>query len=223
MQRSRKEFFIDVFSGTGLGLLVGLIVGLSLTPVVSTVIGALCSILAAFLGLQGSSDESKPSAARIQLNGIRIGSFGIAAVLGLLLALYIRASEPFAPSMEEAVEYWTKAGVKESEIGDILLFERLGIEPRNRTINIEMASLKQKQKSHALFAELSGLRLCEELDPAPLGDDPGKVIKQYLSLKNNTLTQIAKNVEELPTEHQIKVLKTIHVFVCDLEKSGETG
>ena len=85
MEKTTKSgVAVDVFSGSGLGLLLGVIMGMAHTPVVATVVGAITSLLAVFLGLEGSGSKLA-EITKVRLNGVRIGSFALATVAGLFL------------------------------------------------------------------------------------------------------------------------------------------
>lgn len=218
--RTGGSLFVNVFSGVGLGLLLGVIVGLSLTPVVSVVVGALASMLAVFLGLQGGEGKGSALLGNIRLNGVRIGSFGFATVLGLLLALYVRSSEPFAEPIDQHVQRWMKAGFPAGEARQMVIYERTGIAPKDMTVDMEVAAQQQAQKSHVLFAELDDINLCFELDPQRYGNVPEEVLFSYRSHDNASLERIAGQVEALPPDHQLSVLVMLREFMCDLQRSG---
>jgi hypothetical protein len=219
--RSSSDLFIDLFSGIGLGLLVGVIVGLSLTPVVSVIIGALGSVLAVFLGLQGGQNAGASALGSIRLNGVRIGSFGFATVAGLLFALFVRSTEPFASPIEDHVKRWTDAGFPAKEARQMVVYERTGIAPAGAIVNSEIAAQQQAQKSHALFADLGEINLCYELNPERAQGNAGQVLTTYRLQDNETLNDVAQRVEAIPEQYQIQVLDVIWHFVCSIEKSGE--
>jgi len=104
-QENKQGFIVDVFSGVGLGLLLGVIVGMASSPVVATVVGAIASVLAVFLGLEGG-DSKLAAFAKVQLNGVRIGSFALATVIGLVLGLYIRINNPLAEPPVVQMQRW---------------------------------------------------------------------------------------------------------------------
>ena len=119
---------MDVFSGPGLGMPLGVILGLSVTPVVSVVVGAIAALLAVFPGLDGGDDE-KPAALRKQRrNGIRIGSCGIATLLGPMLGLFVRGSHLFDAPWDQHLARWD--GFPAEVAQQMVVFERTGIVPR---------------------------------------------------------------------------------------------
>lgn len=96
-----------VFNGIGVGLLLGILMGLSVSPVVSGVIAALSGLLAVLLGLDEKYIDT--------LKSIRIGSFGIATVAGVLFGLYVRAHDPFSPSLLDKKKEYMQLGFSEEE------------------------------------------------------------------------------------------------------------
>ena len=68
----------DVVAGGGMGLLVGVLLGLSVAQAVGGVIAALSALIGAFLGLTGGGGT----------RSWRIGGFGLACVIGVLLGLF---------------------------------------------------------------------------------------------------------------------------------------
>ena len=91
----------QVFSSTGIGLLVGLLLGLSSAPVVGLVVGAVTSLLAGLLGVAvpGKNGESEPVPREQQqaLIGLRAGTFGLACTVGLFAGIYMRTHNVLSP------------------------------------------------------------------------------------------------------------------------------
>ena len=96
-----------VFNGLGIGLFLGLLMGLSVSPVVSGVIGTISSLLAILIGL--NEKFLNP------IKSLRIGAFGLFSVVGILLGLYIRANDPFAPSLSDKMEEYISVGYTPAE------------------------------------------------------------------------------------------------------------
>ena len=96
-----------VFNGLGIGLFLGLLMGLSVSPVVSGVIGTISSLLAILIGLNEKFLDP--------IKSLRIGAFGLFSVVGILLGLYIRANDPFAPSLSDKMEAYLAVGYTQEE------------------------------------------------------------------------------------------------------------
>ncbi|SHM99009.1 hypothetical protein SAMN04488057_10585 [Cyclobacterium lianum] len=99
--------FAAVFNGLGIGLFLGLLLGLSVSPVVSGVIGTITSLLAILIGLNEKFLDPVKS--------LRIGAFGLFSVVGIVLGLYIRANDPFAPGLADKMEEYLSIGYTEEE------------------------------------------------------------------------------------------------------------
>jgi hypothetical protein len=209
-ERSQRVFG-DVFAGLGLGLLLGIVVGLSLTPVVSIVIGALTSMLAVFLGLEGGDDRSVLG--RVRINSVRIGCFALATVFGLLLGLYMRVNEPFGPSLEEELKTWTEQHYEENWAREIVLFNRTGIKPKGAEISEKIAAQKQAAGSHALFSDLTKIDLCKELNPARLETDvEASILRVYA--RHDSIKQIGGWIESAPSAERLEMLENFNKIVC---------
>lgn len=104
--------FSAVFNGLGIGLLLGILLGLSVSPVVSGVIATISSLLAVLVGLNERFLDP--------LKSLRIGSFGLFSVVGILLGLYLRANDPFAPSLFDKMEEYRSIGYSDEEAREII-------------------------------------------------------------------------------------------------------
>lgn len=103
----RLQGFAAIFNGLGIGLFLGLLLGLSVSPVVSGVIGTISSLLAILIGL--NEKFLNP------IKSLRIGAFGLFSVVGILSGLYIRANNPFTPSLADKMNDYLEIGYSESE------------------------------------------------------------------------------------------------------------
>jgi hypothetical protein len=103
----RLSGFTAIFNGLGIGLFLGLLMGLSVSPVVSGVVGTITSLLAVLIGLNEKFLDPVKS--------LRIGSFGLFSVIGILLGLYIRSNDPFAPSLSDKMQEYLEIGYSPEE------------------------------------------------------------------------------------------------------------
>ncbi|WP_439482769.1 hypothetical protein [Cyclobacterium plantarum] len=96
-----------IFNGLGIGLFLGILLGLSVSPVVSGVIGSISSLLAILIGLNEKFLDP--------IKSLRIGAFGLFSVVGIIIGLYIRANDPFAPTLSDKMEEYLAIGYTEAE------------------------------------------------------------------------------------------------------------
>jgi hypothetical protein len=144
----------DEAAGGGMGLLVGVLLGLSVAQAVGGVIAALSALLGGVLGLTGGS----------AMRAWRTGAFGLACVIGVLLGLFVRSGAVLAPSIEQDVAQWQRAGFSREQALSYVAFARLGIKPAGTEASARPAA---DATSNALFADKAGV--CTRLQrlPAP--------------------------------------------------------
>lgn len=104
---NKLQALTAVFNGLGIGLFLGLLMGLSISPVVSGVVGTITSLLAVLIGLNEKFLDPVKS--------LRIGSFGLFSAVGILLGLYIRSNDLFAPSLSDKMQEYLEIGYSPEE------------------------------------------------------------------------------------------------------------
>ncbi|RMF55874.1 MAG: hypothetical protein D6748_14590 [Calditrichaeota bacterium] len=223
MSESPKIFrssLINIFAGAGMGLLVGLIVGLSVSPVVSVILGALASLLAAFLGLQpgGNTEGDSEGKAtgvlsKMQENGLKAGSFGLACVIGILLGLFIRNQNLFVPTVSNQLAQYTQAGFKEDYARQLIVLEKFGIDPETGTMTFgEM----QKSKTSALYAKKGEKDFCDAIDPERFRD-VAELLKSYRRQESTTLSELADVLDNLdiPEADKLELMTALKEVICE--------
>lgn len=115
----------QLFAGVGLGLLVGMLVGLSSSPVVSVVVGALSAAIVTLLGFV-SPEKAAEGPAQHQGSVVRLGSFGVACTLAILLGLFLRTHNWASPSISQQVEELQKAGYSADEARRWVAYKNVG-------------------------------------------------------------------------------------------------
>lgn len=225
---SISQTLANLAAGSGFGLLLGVIVGLSQTPVVMGVITVLTGLLAVFLGLKKGGETDKTEPGTLQANHGRIGSFGVAAALGLILGIYLRIANPFAEDPRVESERWTNAFPNNPVLASqAMLYERLGVEPAvwyfdpntavEATVNEELA----KARRGGLFGVLQNSNLCDDLDPAQYSNEPEILITAYDIPSEPVLVAVADKVRGLPPSQQLSALTVVHTVFCELNKEQE--
>ena len=122
-RNSRLTILTAFFNGLGVGLLLGLLLGLAISPVVSAIIGTLSSLLLVLLGL----NENYMNAAK----SIRVGSFGLFCVIGILTGIYIRSNNALAPSLSSLYKQYKAIGFSDKEAHDFIAYQEFDITPSN--------------------------------------------------------------------------------------------
>lgn len=150
--------FAAVFNGLGVGLLLGLLLGLAVSPVVSGVIATISSLLAVLLGL----NERFLGPAK----SIRIGSFGLFAVIGILLGMYIRANNPLSPSLQELKEEYVKLGYTKEEALDFIAYLEFELKPEEWEGRISDSATAPKRRANQLFSANVPLDRCRYIETA---------------------------------------------------------
>ena len=143
---SRFQGYAAIFNGLGIGLFLGLLLGLSVSPVVSGVIGTITSLLAILVGL--NEKFLNP------IKSLRIGSFGLFSVVGILIGLYIRANDPFAPSLSDKMKIYTDIGYSEIEARRFV------------TGFIQADSTISKRQANVLYSAEFEVKVCDFLEYA---------------------------------------------------------
>jgi hypothetical protein len=114
----------QLFAGTGLGLLVGILVGLSSSPVVAVVVGALAAGMVTLLGFARPAKDGDTAYAEGSV--YRLGSFGVACAIAVLLGLYVRTHNWTSPSIADQVSEVQKAGYSPDDARRWVAYKNVG-------------------------------------------------------------------------------------------------
>jgi hypothetical protein len=172
--------FANMMAGAGLGCLFGLLLGLSVAQTIGGVIAALAAVLAGFFGLSEKGIVGSPA---------RIAGFGLAAVVGVVGGVALRAQDALSLSPQAAVARWTDAGYPAAEARTMVAFERLGIRPQGR----EVAAPPQPGRQTALFSGASPGD-CQRLAGI---EDPAELLLQFQAL-GGSWAQLAPALQPTP-------------------------
>jgi hypothetical protein len=225
-KRSEGGIVVDVLSGTGLGLLLGMVVGLSTSPVVGVVVGGLTSLLAVFLGLQGGEESKIAALSKVQINGVRIGCFGLAAVLGVVLGLYVRINNPLAEAPEHQLARWMRAFPDNPVLArQMMISERSGLNATNLRFDPEAAGVAvtlaagSGARGANLFSNTGARDFCRELAPERFANDTGNILNAYGDIE--VFAPVATRVRALPAEHRLGALIAAHAMLCATQEKGQ--
>lgn len=208
--------FAAIVNGVGVGLLLGLLVGLSISPVVSGVIGTLSSLLVIMLGLNDKFMGTVKS--------FRVGAFGIFAVAGILLGMYIRTNNSLSPPMEEVKKEYLSTGFEENQALYFTALHFVDYVPigwfgTSEKDTIAMTAAQPSMRSH-LFSSQIDVGQCAVLKSADR-DFPKSEIVNSFEAAGGIWKDLALNLgSEFPDVIFIDALLAIRDGFCGLGQSG---
>jgi hypothetical protein len=218
MKSNSASVSATIFAGIGIGLLTGILLGMSVSNVVGTVIAGLTALLAAFLGL--SEKASKPPADQdtndtkypeVRSSSLRIGSFGLACVGGIMLGVYIRTHDSLSPSVETRYEAWKRIGFTEKEARELIAFERIKTASDKPEKDAATTNKIAPERS-VLFASMG--ENCNDLDPEKF-TSVSETLHAW-NLTGGKWAQFAKLISEnIPSEKQKAALIQTWKILCD--------
>jgi hypothetical protein len=213
----------DLMSGAALGLLLGVVVGLANSPVVGALVGGLVSLLAVFLGLESRGDAKLAILAKVQVNGPRIGAFGLAAVAGVALGQFLRINNPLAEAPKAHLARWNDAFPDNPALAaQMMLKERLNITPATLQYGKDVAAVAVFAASGpmpitpGLYGGGSRKALCNDLAPEQFNGNARNALQRY-ALEGGAYKEAAETLGALPAEQQWPALAGAHAMLCALE------
>jgi len=197
---SQTDYFSAIFNGLGIGLLLGLLWSLSLSPVISGVIATLSSLLAVLIGLNEKYLDS--------LKSLRIGAFGLFAVVGILIGLYIRGNDPFSPSLLDRKNEYISAGFDEKEAKMLI------------TEFIQSDTTKVQRSANVLYTSKVDVGACDILVYANENAPPEETINTFVTA-GGTWKELAETFKtDLPESILNKALLTMRDCFCGIASLG---
>jgi len=190
-----------IFNGLGLGLLLGMLLGLSISPVVSGVIASLTGLLAVLLGLNEQYLDP--------LKSMRIGSFGFAAVVGIIAGLHIRANDSFAPTMREKMDYYLEIGYSAEEARGFI------------TKSIEADPDKAKREAGVLYSSTVDASACDVLQYASADQPVSEVVNTFREAGGAWKELAEVYNADLPENLAGKSLISIRDCFCNIASGGK--
>lgn len=186
--------FSAVFNGLGVGLLLGILLGLSISPVVSGVIATISSLLAVLIGLNEKFLDS--------LKSLRIGSFGLFTVIGIILGLYLRVNEPFKPGLLDQLEEYRSIGLSDEKARELIIG------------SIEADTTRIARKSTVLFSGTIEAKDCDYLNVIDSGTPVAETIEIFKGQKGFWADFAAEVDKTIPEAEKSQVLLTIRDILC---------
>lgn len=230
---TKLDFFTSFFNGLGVGLLLGLLLGLAVSPVVSGIIGTLSSLLVVLLGLNESYLNPVKS--------IRIGSFGLFCVIGILSGMYIRSHDTLAPPLKTLHAEYKAMGFSDKDSRDFIAYQEFELIPENWT-KVDTSKSKTDQPATEGQTEKKLMAASENISAKKRKSvlyssevDAGKCyilessndkmsfsdVKMNFEVAGGTWKELANNLDpELPEKVRITALLMLRDIFCASEGSG---
>lgn len=225
LPEKKPGIFADIFAGAGVGALLGTILGLSITPVVATVVGALTSVLAVFLGLDGQEKTRLP-----RVNGLRIGAFGFATIAGLLLGMFLRINNPMVMAPADAMLRWQTAFEDNPSLAQqMMIFERTGLRPSEVSFGItgedvksvELDTLVAQRTASVLYNAFGDFDVCGRLRPERLGDPAGTLGTYNAAGSPDVVQQIGGYLSLVSEQELPTALALSHDILCAVKDAED--
>jgi len=232
-----KDVLAAVFNGLGVGLLLGILLGLAVSPVVSAFIGSLSSVLVLLLGLNEKLFTVVKS--------IRIGSFGLFGVVGILLGFYIRSHSPLAPSLSELKEEYIALGYDDTVAKNILLYQEFNLIPKDwmgrmvmpqpvadgdttdngdpkitATQTMMAQNVNTSKRNNVLFSSSVNIGDCYQLESSN-EDMSFEIVSFNFAGAGGTWKELTENMDpDLPDEVKTNTLLVVRDVFCSNKKKN---
>ncbi len=212
------QYVSAIINGTGVGLFLGILLGLAVSPVVSGIIGTLSSLLVVLLGL---NDKYLTS-----IKSLRIGFFGIFAVAGVLLGMYIRTNDALSPTTTELKDEYSLAGYSDDQALYYISQQMFGHVPSgwfgtsaSDTV-FSKAGANNPQKS-ILFSTTVDAGQCYMLKSAKSTFPKSEIINSFKRAGGAWATFAEKMQEGLPDQAYVDAMLVLRDSFCGLGAGGE--
>jgi hypothetical protein len=221
-QAGAEQLTAAILNGMGVGLLLGLLLGLAVSPVVSGVIGTVSSLLVVMLGLNSSFVTV--------VKGVRIGSFGIFAVIGILGGMFIRSHNPIAPQLSELKNEYLELGFTEKEALDFIALQEFGLNPETRqfadvvgdtsTKTTSIQQLAMNKRANVLFSSEINVDQCYLVESANEGMPFNEIVNSF-TMAGGTWQELAESIDPaLPESIKTRALLAIRDTFCGYGTTG---
>jgi hypothetical protein len=208
----------QLFAGMGLGLLVGILVGLSSSPVVSVVVGAIAAGMVTLLGFTRPAKEGESSYA--EGSTVRLGGFGVACAVAVLLGLFIRTHNWLSPSIADQVAEVQKAGFSSEEARRWVAYKNVGAILESRSTRGSGGGMDAPAPAVRGAESLAGSVLfagadsgeCQHFDTGRYKD----VSEHLYSLRQlvGKYAEYAEKISTLDATQQKAVLESLRLLYC---------
>ena len=192
-----------------MGLLVGILVGLSSSPVVSIVIGALATGMITLLGFVPGGKGGE--AAYAGGSTVRLGSFGFACTVAVLLGLGIRTYNWASPSIAEQIQKVEQAGYTPDEARRWVAYRNIGTALDSNQEKLHPGGQLAPAASSVLFSG-GNAGQCQYFDTSRYKDTQ----EQLYALRQlgGTYAEYAGKIAALDASRQKTVLDGLRLLFC---------
>lgn len=212
------RIFAALLNGLGVGVLLGVLLGLAVSPVVSGVIGTLSSILLVLLGL---NDKQMTT-----IKSLRIGMFGIFAVVGIIMGMYIRTTDALSHNTTQLKDEYTRTGFSKDQALYYVALKKFKYVPvgwfgTSVSDTLAMSTTDNHDKS-VLFSSDVDLSQCRILNTSD-NTFPKEEIFNTFEAAGGVWKKLAVALEpELPGQVYVDGLIGIRDSFCALGTEGKT-
>ncbi|MCF8365504.1 MAG: hypothetical protein K9H16_06975 [Bacteroidales bacterium] len=211
------RFFTAVLNGLGVGLLLGVLLGLAVSPVVSGVIGTLSSILLILLGL---NDKQMTT-----IKSLRIGTFGIFAVVGIILGMYIRTTDALSYTTTELKDEYMRSGFSKDQALYYVALKKFKYVPvgwfGTSVADTAAMSTTDNHDQSVLFSSDVDLSQCRILNTSDATFPKDEIFNTF-EAAGGVWEKLAVELEpEIPGQAYVDGLLGIRDSFCALGSSGE--
>jgi hypothetical protein len=200
-------WWIDIFAGGAIGILLGLLIGLSGSPIVSTVAAGLLTLLAGLFGFSANL----PGALSVA-SARRLIAFCLAATILIPAAVSVRTHDLLGPSIRSQKAMLVEIGIRDDrEQTEMLRFLRFGILPPQSTSppKDSTAAIAASQRASGLFSQPASF--CSSL---LLVRNSPKDMLALFDQQSSDLKDIANSIRTLSDERRLQVLSAAPTFLC---------
>ncbi len=197
----------DMFAGGSLGALLGLLMGFTTSPVASIVVTGIVALLAGFFGLSDKLSLSfSAGAAR------RLTAFGVAAVLMIPAAIWMRAHEILGPSVQQQKLLLNEIGISGAdEQKQMLRYLRFGLLPSGVVANAKDVPPVAGGKPFLYSISAS---FCNELSKLQALKAPVADFEMLFATSGEEYGKIGTAISALPAEKKMTTFNAAPTYLC---------
>jgi hypothetical protein len=227
---ARHPDILGLAAGSAIGLVVGLIAGLSISPVTSTILGALSASLLILLGLKSSKGGQDP-----RNHDARVLGFGLLCSVSLIVGISLRTHQILSPPIEAQKDRLTSLKLfTPDEVSQILMATNFGLQRASvpavenpaKPGQAEQSGPKDTRKSAKggdqpnlqaanRDVENAGLLRAASVKFCQIGRrESFRDLDAYLAELHRINPNLARVIEAAPTSYQDELSKSLSKYLC---------